>query len=148
MKSKLWILLSVLFAVSVPAMTQAATTTVSRTSSTFHSPNTAGYAQAVAWPEDHSFDDQRQLPGDFDKLGALKVVYHTAPSPNAAADRLALPVPLPTTGDEGDTITVSSCGGGWSQAWSYDWVSAGVNSGWSLTAYLKIHVTSCHVGGQ
>ncbi len=148
MKSKLCIVLSVLLAVSAPAIAQAGKTTVSSTTSTFYSPNTAGYAQAIAWLKDHSFDDQRQLFGDFDKLGVIKVVYRTAPSSKATMDIPGPPVPLPTSGNKGDTITVSSCGGGWSQTWSYVWVSAGVNSGWNLTAYSKVRVTSCPVGGQ
>ena len=148
MESKLCIVLSVLLAASTPAIAQVGKATVSSTTSSYYSPNKGGYAQAVEWLKDHSFDDQRQLLGDFDKLGALKVVYHTAPRSNATADTPGPPVPLPTTGNKGDTITVSTCGGGWSQTWSYVWVSSGANSGWFLTAYSKIHVTSCPVGGQ
>ena len=106
MKSKLCIVLSVLLAVSAPAIAQAGKTTVSSTTSTFYSPNTAGYAQAIAWLKDHSFDDQRQLFGDFDKLGVIKVVYRTAPSSKATMDIPGPPVPLPTSGNKGDTITV------------------------------------------
>jgi hypothetical protein len=147
MKLEFCIVPSVLFALSAPAMAQTGKTTVSSTTSTFYSPNTAAYAQAVAWLKEHSFDDQRQLLGDFDKLGALKVVYHTASGSNAAADIPGPPVPLPTTGNKGDTITVSTCGGGWSQAWSYAWVRVGVDNGLGLASYSKTRVTSCSSNG-
>ena len=41
------------------------------------------------------------------------------------------PVPLPSSGVEGDTIEVTSSSRGWTQTWSYIWRGGG----WRLTAY-------------
>lgn len=53
-------------------------------------------------------------------------------------------LPLPASGQTGDTIAVTHAGGGWVQSWSYQW-SGNSNSGaWGLSAYRieKVRVGS------
>lgn len=45
------------------------------------------------------------------------------------------PVPLPTSGQPGDTITVTHTSGGWTQSWSYQWSGNSIAGAWGLIAY-------------
>lgn len=45
------------------------------------------------------------------------------------------PVPLPTSGQPGDTITVTHTSGSWTQSWSYQWSGNSIAGAWGLIAY-------------
>lgn len=47
----------------------------------------------------------------------------------------APPVPLPTSGQPGDTITVTHANGHWVQAWSYQCSGNSTSGAWGLIAY-------------
>ena len=45
------------------------------------------------------------------------------------------PVPLPTSGQPGDTVTVTHTSAGWTQSWSYQWSQNSRAEAWGLIAY-------------
>lgn len=45
------------------------------------------------------------------------------------------PVPLPTSGQLGDTITVTHTSPSWTQSWSYQWSGNAMREAWGLIAY-------------
>ena len=58
------------------------------------------------------------------------------------------PVPLPGgTHQAGDTFSVSSCGGGSSETWNYEWVATSSGGGWVLQSYSFARTQSCSQGG-
>jgi hypothetical protein len=139
--------LLLMFAPVAGAQSKAGTTVVSTTKSATYTPGSAGYDDVVQWLKARSFDDNRQPLSDFDKLGTLIVVYQSAPRSNATLDPGGPMMPLPP-GHNGDTITISSCSGGWKETWSYVYVVDSTGQGWVLTSYTRYHTTSCSVGSQ
>lgn len=126
---------------------KSVTTVISTTRSATYTPGSAGYDDVVQWLKARSFDDDRQPSSNFDKLGTLIVVYQSAPRSNATLDPGGPMMPLPP-GHNGDTITISSCSGGWKETWSYVYVVDSTGQGWVLTSYTRYHTVSCSVGGQ
>ena len=101
------------------------------------------------WLTQHAEYRNGQMLGDLSKLGTISVrivssnVRGSAGVESVGGDP---PVPLPASGNSGDTITVSSCSGGASQTWSYVWVGNSISGSWQLTSYTYIRTKSCSSG--
>lgn len=89
------------------------------------------------WLMEHATFHKGVMIGEPDKLGDVRVVYQAKASsgfqPTAPGD--GPPVPLPPGGNLGDTITITSSSGGWTQTWSYVWVGNTAGGNWSLIEY-------------
>jgi len=75
--------------------------------------------------------------GDPDRLGAVRVTYTAVAS---AVQSLASPgdqppVPLPATGNPGDTMSITSSSRGYTQTWTYQRVGSSTSGSWSLIEY-------------
>ena len=137
-------LLLTLLSVANPASAQQIKTSVS--SEIVYPASSSQAAYLKQWLYDHAEYRNGSLLGDFSALGKItvKVMSHFR---SAAFDSgNGPPVPLPTTGQNGDTISVSSCGGGASQTWSYVW-AGGAGGGWVLMSYSFVRTTSCSRSG-
>lgn len=76
--------------------------------------------------------------GDFNRLGEISVLYKAVTSSVAGVVKTpgdSPPVPLPSFGNPGDTISITSTSGGISQTWSYAWQGSSTSGGWILTSY-------------
>lgn len=132
-----WIFAAVVMAVGIsraPAADQYTSQTTVR--SEYMAGSDAGL-QIQAWlrAKDAPFGPGRTLefaPGDRISVElrqtsvANGMVAQSVPSP---------PVPLPTSGQPGDTITVTHPSAGWTQSWTYQWSGNSMAGAWGLIAY-------------
>jgi hypothetical protein len=92
-------------------------------------------------------DDEHGTLSDSATAPDSFIVTHTLQVNNATNFLLpqdATPIPLPSSGQPGDTISYSSCGGGVSQSWTWTWFT---DDGWVETSYSRRRVTSCSSSG-
>ena len=94
--------------------------------------------EVLYWLTTHAAHNNGEVIGDFDKLGNIQVVYSAiASSANVRANGVgdSPPVPLPPSGNPGDSITITSTSGGITQTWSYTWQGSSAGGNWALTSY-------------
>lgn len=105
--------------------------------------------EVVRWLTQHAEYRNGQMLGDLSKIGPISVrIVSISTQGMAGAESVGgdPPVPLPASGNNGDTITVSSCSGGASQTWSYVWVGNSISGSWQLTSYSYVRTKSCSSG--
>ena len=121
---------------------------------TTHASYAAGSAPAKAIQQrlrDHpGFPEGRRI-GDPEQFGAVSVTYRlTLPEAGTAyglGDPNYPPMPLPRTGNSGDTVSITTCtGGSIEQTWTYEWVGDADSGGWVLVSY-SFNSKSCSSGG-
>ena len=78
---------------------------------------------------------------------------HVPPHPARGGNRVRPrrpnypPMPLPRTGNSGDTVSITTCtGGSIEQTWTYEWVGDADSGGWVLVSY-SFNSKSCSSGG-
>lgn len=118
----------------------SAATTSQQTTTSSYAANSAAVSQIQAWLLDHATYQKGSMIGDPGKLGTVQVTYiaHLVGSPrNLQTQGVGdnPPVPLPAGGNPGDTISVTSSSGGYTQSWSFEWHSNSSGGGWALTSY-------------
>ncbi|WP_053069706.1 hypothetical protein [Xanthomonas sp. NCPPB 1128] len=127
-----------------------ATTTTTRVVEATYLPGSKEVKQIQQWLLLHS-DPTGRMSGDPYHLGTVSVKYTEVISSKAsAADAVSAPpppVPLPASGAPGGTFSVSSCGGGVSQSWSYMWVPNSSGGTWVVTDYHATRTKSCGSSG-
>lgn len=88
------------------------------------------------WLVEHAAYVKGAMVGDPGKLGDVQIVYTAnLPDSQIMSPGDGPPVPLPPTGSPGDEITITSSSGGWTQTWSYRWVSGTTFGRWVLFRY-------------
>ena len=121
---------------------------------TTHATYTANSTQAKAiqqWLRDHpGFQEGRRL-GDPEQFGTLSVTYRLTLADDGRAyalgDPTYPPMPLPRTGNNGDTVSITTCtGGSVEQTWTYEWVGDSDSGDWVLVSY-SFNSKSCSSGG-
>lgn len=96
----------------------------------------------------HSTREQRQFLDNGSQLPVSFTVSYTTHIRSSAdvvraQDIPSPPMPLPSFGNPGDTISVSSCSGGTQESWSYTWQGPRLGGGWVLDSYSVKRVNSC-----
>jgi hypothetical protein len=121
------------------------------TVSTQHQSTTTVFSGSPGYLEVRRFIAQHTRLGNDNAPPSFSVtVTHSVSDTSVQTDDVpGPPVPLPETGNSGDTITISSCGGGMQQSWTFVYdtnASSGAN-GWVLESYsVKVHVKACTTG--
>ncbi len=84
--------------------------------------------------------------GDLSALDSIDIeLTNTAVAGSQAEALPSAPVPLPTNGAAGDTLTITSCSGGVQQSWTFVYSA----TGWVLTDYAAhFNTPACGAGGQ
>ncbi|WP_152597807.1 hypothetical protein [Novilysobacter arseniciresistens] len=139
---------SLYFAASPPANAQSVK--VESSVSTTYQAGSRESSEVRGWLIDHAEYRNGTPLGEFEKLGQIVVTYetsHPGSGVTASSPGNQPPVPLPATGRHGDTITISSCGGGASQSWSYTWVANPNGGGWVLISYSYTRTRACSGSG-
>lgn len=111
-----------------------------RTESTFAA-NSVEVRGIEAWLYQNASYVDGKMVGDLNKLGTVKIVYTSAsrsPNMRPMSPGDGPPVPLPASGQAGDTISISSSHGGYTQTWEYEWVPDSNGGHWVLTRYEYI----------
>ena len=119
--------------------------------STQHQSTTTVFRGSPNYFEVRRFIAQHTKLGNDNAPPSFSVtVTHTVSDTSIQQDDVpGPPVPLPETGNNGDTITISSCGGGMQQSWTfvYDTNAGSGANGWVLESYsVKGHVKACTTG--
>lgn len=108
----------------------------------------AGSAEAKAmqaWLWKHTLVRDGVKLFDAAHIGDIRIT-HTAvrKGTNAGTYAEGPPPPwMPAQGNPGDTYSVSTCSGGVSTSWSYEWVGSSADGGWVLQEYHSVNVRSC-----
>jgi hypothetical protein len=97
----------------------------------------AEVAQIQVWLQNHAQFVNGVMVGDPANLGNVRVTYTKISANSVQANSVGdgPPVPLPTSGNPGDVISISSISGGITQNWTYTWVGDSTTGGWVLTSY-------------
>lgn len=132
-----WVLAAVVMAIGIRSASAADQYTSQTTSRSEYLAGSDEGRQIQEWlrAKDAPFGPGRTLkfaPGDrisveFRQTSVVNgMVAQSVPPP---------PVPLPTSGQPGDTITVTHTSGGWTQSWPYQWSGNSIAGAWGLIAY-------------
>ena len=119
--------------------------------STQHQSTTTVFRGSPNYLEVRRFIAQHTKLGNDNATPSFSVtVTHSVPDTSIQPDEVpGPPMPLPETGNNGDTITISSCAGGMQQSWTfvYDTHAGSGANGWVLESYsVKDHVKACTSG--
>jgi hypothetical protein len=130
---------------SEKVFSQTDTISTQRLSTTTVFKGTPSYIDVQRWLAQHTLLGNDNAPPSFSVA-----VTHSVPGAGVQTDDMpGPPVPLPEKGSNGDTITITSCGGGTQQSWTFVYnadAGSGAN-GWVLESYsLKMHTRSCSPG--
>jgi hypothetical protein len=130
---------------SETVFSQTDTISTQRLSTTTVFKGTPSYIDVQRWLAQHTSLGNDDAPPSF----SVAVTHSVADAGVRTDDIPAPPVPLPENGSNGDAITITSCGGGMQQSWTFVYnpnAGSGAN-GWVLESYsLKMHMRSCSPG--
>jgi hypothetical protein len=109
------------------------------TASAEYSANSRQGIQVQQWLLQQDAPSAPGLNMRFSSGDRFKVTRTTATRPEnvvaSASPGDGPPVPLPTKGNPGDTISVTHQSGGYIQTWTYQWFGNSTNGGWGLIKY-------------
>ncbi|WP_052690103.1 hypothetical protein [Xanthomonas albilineans] len=121
------------------------TTTTTRVVEATYLPGSKEVRQIQQWLLLHA-DPTGKMAGNPRNLGTVTVKYTDVivAKGKAAIDVAAPPpVPFPSTGVPGGTFSVSTCGGGEAQSWTYAWVPNSSGGSWVPTDYHTYRAPAC-----